>query len=525
MERFLERYGAKVTSILSGFDRLVFRGTMRQLAYSEGMERFLSFASVPLKDFGAYALEQTKMLRRAIEADTKEKGRPLVYLPSSKTDKEAEARKVVARDGVREGLIGVWKTLETCKSYDVYRNRNAKTISLKTSVRKCLHYYQYWMDETFGFMSARVQTWFPFSIQVCLNGREWLARSMDREGLGYERMDNCFVALEDAVRAQALMDRQLATDWPAALAAISDRLTPARGAFLSDWPGPYYWTVFQSEWATDILFASPHDLAALYPQLVRSALLAFGYDSVMRFLGKRPTVTTDAEVVSDLRRRHEQVRLKHTYGWNSVKMYDKGEARVRPRRVLPPVLRVEATLNDIGAFRCFRPKEGDPGGQKKWRSMRKGVADLHRRAELSQAINERYLDALATIEVRETLHDIVAPVCRRTRFGRQPMRALHPWAPEDRALLETVGQGRFIIEGFRNRDLRESLYGPPASPDEQRRQAARVTRSLRLLRAHGLVRKVTHSHRYLLTQKGRQIVTALTQAQNAPVQELARIAA
>ena len=68
-----------------------------------------------------------------------------------------------------------------------------------------------------------------------------------------------------------------------------------------------------------------------------------------------------------------------------------------------------------------------------------------------------------------------------------------------------VSRGEFLIHGFRNRDLRTILYGS-AEKSEQRAQAGKVTRLLSILRAHGLIAKVPKTHRYQLTEKGRQPV-------------------
>jgi len=71
---------------------------------------------------------------------------------------------------------------------DVYRNREKRKLELVSRIRKCLFLYQYWMHREFGFLSARMQTWFPFSVQVCVNRREWLARQMDRVRRKYVRI-------------------------------------------------------------------------------------------------------------------------------------------------------------------------------------------------------------------------------------------------------------------------------------------------------------------------------------------------
>ena len=56
-----------------------------------------------------------------------------------------------------------------------------KRLELVGEPRKCLHLYHYLIHPLFGFMHLRLQTWFPFSLQVCLNGREWLARQEAKE--------------------------------------------------------------------------------------------------------------------------------------------------------------------------------------------------------------------------------------------------------------------------------------------------------------------------------------------------------
>ena len=85
--------------------------------------------------------------------------------------------------------------------------------------------------------------------------------------------------------------------------------------------------------------------------------------------------------------------------------------------------------------------------------------------------------------------------------------------------------GAWTINGFRNRDLRRNLFAPTKDKLRQKRDAARVSRLLALLRAHGIVQKVTGTHRYLLTPRGRQILTALQAARRASIDQLLKIAA
>ena len=91
---------------------------------------------------------------------------------------------------------------------------------------------------------------------------------------------------------------------------------------------------------------------------------------------------------------------------------------------------------------------------------------------------------------------------------------------------DAISRGEFTINGFRNRDLRELLFeDADASPRDQRRHAAAVSRKLALLRMHRLIRKLTGTHRYHLTVHGRIVVTATITARNTSTQVLTRLAA
>jgi hypothetical protein len=508
--------------VLSGFDRLVFRGTLRGLVLRKfGMTRYLWANRVLLKDFGGHAEALSGEIKQASEALATETGRPVRYLASSAASKEAIAREIAKADRIEHGLICILSAVEPCWSFGIVRDRANKRLVLAAQQRKCLHLYHYHLDRQLGFMHARIQTWLPFSIQVCVNGREWLARQMAAAGLGYRKHDNCFTWLEDAGQAQQLMQRQLETEWRPLLDAIARRLNPHHEAMFRAYPVDYYWSIYQSEWASDVMFRDAASLARLYPKLVHHGLTTFSSPDVMRFLGRRIAPeghvppALKADVVSDLKTRPEGVRIKHRLGANSLKMYDKQGS----------VLRVETTINHAAGFKSFRTPEGKPAAAKAWRGMRKGVADLHRRTEVSQAANQRYLAALASVDDTRSLGELAARLCRPVIRNGRRTRALNPYAPADAKLLAAIRRAEFALNGFRNRDLRQLRFGQPASLDQQRSQAAAVTRMLALLRAHSLIRKVPATHRYHLSRHGRAAVTALIAARNASADSLTKLAA
>jgi hypothetical protein len=260
------------------------------------------------------------------------------------------------------------------------------------------------------------------------------------------------------------------------------------------------------------MFRRREELQELYPLLLRHGIEHLGSHQVLRFLGKKWSVS--GEVTTRLKERPEGFCLTHAVGRNSLKMYDKYS-----------VLRFETTLNQPKDIKVYRAKEGDEEGVKANRPLRKGVADLHRRAEVCEAANVRHMDSLAAAVATTPLKDLVDPLCRPTRWQGKRVRALQPLAGDDCRLLEAVAQGKFLLTGFRNRDLQALLY-PSAATDkpEARRRTGSISRKIRLLRAHGLVRKMPNQHLYKVTDKGRQLIAAVIAARSADTAKLTNAA-
>jgi hypothetical protein len=519
---FVQKHRSHVIGVLSGFDRLVFRGTVRPICYVEGMKAFLAGNGILLKDFGDYAEATSNRVKQASLAVAERAERPVEYLASPKVRKEERAREIAQRDAIENGLICVFKTVEPLMGFAIRGNRETHKLELRMEQRKCLYLYHYYQHPVFGFMHIRLQTWFPFQVQVWINGREWLACTLDRNRIAYQRRDNCFPWIATVERAQQLMNAQLAIQWPFALDLLRAQAHPIHDQMFAPWTFDYYWSVYQSEWATDVMFRDHRTLAELYQRLVHYGITRFQCQDVLRFLGKKVLTSSGihggftGEVTSDLKHRPEGIRLKHYVSGNSVKIYDKHGS----------VLRAETTINDPSGFKVYRTAEGDEHGTPTWRPMRKGVADMVRRTEVSQAVNDRYLDALASCEDATPLGELTADACRPVTWNGRRVRALHPWSPHDLDLLRAVGRAEFMVNGFRNADLCRVLHGPPSQNSAvRRRRSATMTRNIRLLRAHGLVHKRPKSHRYMVTPKGHRILSALLAAHQANAETLVKLAA
>jgi hypothetical protein len=439
---------------------------------------------------------------RQAAADQK---RPYHYIrgSSSAFNKEEQIQRIAQQDHIKEGLIAVLAAVEPCSAMTVRPNHQTQRLEPVHEYRKCLHYYHYYEDPTFGRCHVRGQSWYPFTGDICLNGRAMLARQMDRHQLAYLKADNCFLKLADPAAAQKLADAQLRLDWPAHLyrrLALAHPVHPLR--LVPRYHLEYYWTSTQSEYATDLLFKDPEQLAKLYPCFVHHGIMTFSTPQVMRFLGHQVPRHSGqvngrfkGDARSDRLQRHEGVCLRHGVGINGIKLDDK----------LAQLLRIETTLNAPEVFKVYRkdpaqapqpdikqtavkrarPRSPRPPAAatnpppltpqviirdnscvapaneqppRRWQRLRRSVTDMPRRAEVSRAANRRDLEALASTRGSEPLGQAVHPLCRAVQKDGYRFRALNPLSQADAALLEIVSRGEWTINGFRNADLRKQIY-------------------------------------------------------------------
>jgi hypothetical protein len=512
MERFLQRHSGRIVGVLSGFDRVLFRGTLRSLSYLSGMDKFLGSQHVLYRDFGAFAERLSSQVKAQAEAIAQQHRRPLRYLPSAQESKEDIARLIMEKDGIREGLVCVLTCVEPCQSFFLRKDAERKLLHLAAGQRKCLHVYYYFVDREFGLMHVRLQTWLPFPIQVCLNGREYLARQLDKAKIGYDQRDNCFVRIDDLKLAQKILDRLVKRRWPKYLKALARRvnplLLPQSGLSLRD----YYWTWRQGEYATDILFKDAAQLKEIYPRLVRHALTLFSCRDVLRFLGRRVNHRFSGEVTTVYHERVEGVCVKHWVEENSIKMYDKQGS----------VLRIETTINNPRRFKVYRWATRHGKRCQAWLPMRKAITDLPRLVEICQAANRRYLEALADVEITQPVHEVLDRVSKRVVQKGRAYRGLRPVTAEEAAWFACLLNGKYRLQGFRNADVRHLLCPQGESdPSQRRATGARVSRYLRLLRAHGLIHKVPRTHCYRLTKGGTQVMTTALKLRETSVTALA----
>ena len=519
MKKFIERFSGLVKSSISGFDRIVFKGFILPLMSAGEVMRFCSFQGILNKDYKSWMMTQTKNIIEHAERYAKDNcGRGIIHLPTWRTRKEALAHERQQQEQITSGLIGVWSCLEAGSSYRARYSATTGYPQLQNYQTRCNHLYYYFDDPELGFMNIRLQTWFPYHIQVCLNGREWLRRSLEKEGIEFLAKGNKFLHIGDYDKAQQFLDRQLDVRFAERINRFLPVVFPAMQDVLGLYYS-YYWTLWQSEWATDLIFTSPAKLAAMMDSLLRHAHITGTSTAVLRYLDRPLTKTgnlhqrsTD-EVVTRMTGFNDGIRLRHWVDRNSVKIYNEQN-----------VLRVETTINDPGKFRVFRHKQGQSEAEPKQRlAMRKGVADIPLRAAVSQQVNNRFMDNLALLQdatpVRDFLGDMTKPV---VKAGRR-FRALD-LTGKDVEILQAISRPSFRISGLTNKMLREHLVdtGSAVRPTDKQ-LSARISRHLRMLRAHGIVRKLPRQNRYQLTIKGVRLTNMLNAFWSASTENLLKM--
>jgi hypothetical protein len=383
---FEELHRERIIGSLTMFDRLIFKGYLRGLFRPGSVRALLWSQGVPITQFGAYVREATEQLIANAERVAEEAGRPNLYVygpAAAGRSKEDTAREIAERDGITDGLVCVLRAVEPCTTFGL--QRGARELQVVPTSGRCLHLYFYLIDPEFGLMHVRLQTWIPYTVQLYVNGREWLARQLDHAGVGYARHDNALPRIDDLDKAAELCDRFAHRAWPRLLNLFARRTNPHLDTIEAAGFGGYYWVIDQAEVATDVMFRDRPTLAAVMPDLIRHATLSLSSVDVLRFLGRKLHHSLAAEVLTDAKRRPEGWRVKHRLARNSIKVYDKAS-----------VLRIETTINNPREFRTLRVVTDDHGRrQRRWCPMNKGVSNMWRYMQVGIGANRRYLEALA----------------------------------------------------------------------------------------------------------------------------------
>jgi hypothetical protein len=521
MDTLLSKFGAKVNSAITGFDRIVFKGMVRPIMHAAGMTSFLVARRILNKDFKEYAITQSQaIVRSAEELSIRELGKGVEYISTLNTRKEKLAHEKQKERGIAEGLVGIWSCVETCNTFRSTFDPTQTYPLLKFERSKCKHLYYYFDDPIYGFMSVRLQTWAPYEIQISLNGRAWLRRPLDSPGCGYIVHGNKFIHIDDYDLAQKFLDMQAKVLFGDVLDSFLPIVFPTMPEVLGKGLS-YYWTYWQTEVARDYIFEDRDELSALMDDFMIHAMITGKGDRILNYFGNpvkadgQPHHRANPEIMSRAKQWYDGVRVRHWLGTNSVKFYNEHN-----------VLRFEMTMNNPNNFKIHRHAENqDKSEPKKFMPMRKGVSDTAARVEISNQVIDRFVGHMSAVEEKTRLSEVLSPVTLPITDKGKRVRALDTFG-KDKELLFAIANPAFDVHAITNKKLQSAFIGTAwAKGMTGKKLSGRITRQLRLLREHGLIRKLPNQRKYALTDKGRKLTAAIEAASATSVNDLLKLAA
>ena len=498
----LEQNKEKINGVLETFDRMIINGYILQLCNYNQFLYYLIKNNIKLKDFNQFALSQTKSLCNHIDEYIKNNNVEVKHFQVSNFDKDQFARKDFEKYPDKIGLVSGFSTVEVCNTMTVKPNHDTKKLEVTSRSTKCKHYYLYYNDQEFGWMFIKIQTWFPYNVQIYINGREYLSKLLDKNNIKYEMFNNSFSYIEDFDKAQELanniLNQKISDSFDGLINQINNLLPNITEIFSAS----YYWCIDQCEFATDINFKSRNDLENFYKTLVETTYFAFSSEDIYSFFGRNINYINNlkkGEIVSDLRHRYQGYRIKFKINNNQIKMYDKGNN-----------LRIEVTINNPKDFKILKEREKilehkEIVKEKVWLPMGKSISNLYRYVEISKSIIKRYIEALPEIDLNKPTLREIKNVSEKIEVNEKIISGFNLLNNETLKVLQVISNGKYLINGFTNKSIRKEIF----KESDSKYIINKTTRLLFKLKAHGIIKKVARKNKYYLTTNGRNLISSI----------------
>ena len=498
----IEQNKEKINGILETFDRMIINGYILQLCNYRQFLYYLIQNNIKLKDFDKFALSQTEILCDYIDKYIKKNNCETIYLNSGKIDKNEIVMNELDKNNNKVGLITALSTVEICNTMTVKSNKKTQNLEVTQKPTKCKHYYLYYNDDEFGLMYLKIQTWFPYNIQIYINGREYLSKLLDKNNIKYEMYNNSFSYIEDFDKAQKLADNILNQKISDSFDGLINQINPLLPNINKIFSASYYWCIDQCEFATDINFKSRRDLETIFKTLVETTYFTFSSEDIYSFFGRNISKINNfkkGEIVSDLRHRYQGYRIKFKINNNQIKMYDKGNN-----------LRIEVTINNPKDFKVMKEKEKiiehkEIIKEKVWTPMGKSISNLYRYVEISKSITKRYIESLPEIDLEKPTLSEIKNVSEKIKVNNKTITGFNLLNTETLKVLEVISNGKYLINGFTNKSIRKDIF----DDSDSKYIINKTTRLLYKLKCHGIIKKVVRKNKYYLTTNGRNLISSI----------------
>jgi len=514
---FIKKYSSKIQGIISCYDRVLIKGTLHAVGHSEAMVNLLYRRNVLLKDYQNFINPYRNKLHKHTEELAKRCSIEIEFIRKiNAVRKEDLVQRHIAKQNLGAdytGLVCILSAMERCKSYRYHYDKTTGRSTLKMTNGKCLHYYFYFIDEALGLCHLRVPTWCPFRLQFYFNGHNWLARSLDKAQIPYELIDNAIVNIgttndtEDTLKILYAKVQQISDSFD--IQALQQKLDSYAKQFCPVAKQlchiGYHWSIMQAEYATDIIFKDDKTVGQIYNSLLNTLIQTVQPVDIAKFLGRKALKNGQLHGKNNLEidtscksiamtidgKRHLMRRIKHRMGSSSIKMYDK----------FSRVLRIETTTNNPSEFRHYRSVEQRDGVKtNKLAPVRKYIYSLKPLVKIMFDCNKRYLDFIAAFDQPTIGKKRLEKVTKTSKINNRNYKGFNFFDINDEKIFKAIVKGEFIINGFRNQNLKDLIN----------KNTAQTSRIIKRLRVKGIIRKVNKSYRYVVTKLGQHIIaTAL----------------
>jgi len=481
-ELLSEHYREELDGVLSCYDRIVITGSLQHWCYARGMTHYLYEHGIRIFDYAKFAEPLRERIRENAEALAEADGLKIEYVRKKDFRKENRVQQILKERGEQPGLVHIFGAMEACGSYRPWHDKTSGKTYLKPDSSKCMTYYFYFIDKQLGLCYLRVPTWCPFRLQFYFNGHAWLAHQLRKHRIAFETLDNAFVHI-----ANYDIANQLAREFEVETLHLRlDELAQQYCPVVADLQLTYHWSIMQAEYATDLIFKSQNTLQAFYPILLETLTHAVKPADIATFLGRKLNGNYQGELGNRFNKRWLGTRLKHQMGPISIKLYDKFKL----------ALRIETTVNNVSFFAQYRQVQHRDGtSTMRWAPMKKTIYSLPALQESLLAANQRYLKFISSMATPHVGVEKLHQLAETKTENQHRHKGFNLFSEEDTCLFRTLMQGEFFISGFTNKQLRTYLSDKSAS---------QVTRLLKRLRVHGVIKKVGKRYKYYLTDFGRQ---------------------
>ncbi len=462
-----------VTLEVECLDRLYLNGYIGRLATPGGLVTFMREQLGKPIPSPVVLGQVTEKFREAVKTQAEDQQIPVHHF-QHKERKDDIANDFRRQRGVRDQIVFIGVAQEKAKAFQgtkingQFQFNRDKTVYVN-------HYYFYIDDEDFGPLFIKVCSYAPWGIKLCLNGHEWAKRQLEKRGIVYEALDNGFLSCAEPGKLQEVCDslgpEQIECLFRKWLKRIPLPLRP------EDRQSGYDWnlSIWQMEVSLTQIFDRPLRGREFFEEIIRDNLDLGRPDRVQLVFDRVVTKKTPGEFRTRVIQDGVHPSLHIQYKNFDLKQYFK-EGRG---------CRTEGTFRNANDF-----------------GVNKGLSNLPYLQKIGRQINWRLLEVERVSHNSGLSGDSIQQVVQSTvTEDGEKAPALKFGQPRVMALLLALTLFQHLIDGFRNRDLRQhvaDLLGVKVA-DYSSNQ---MTYDLRRLRLKGLIYRPPGTSRYFVTPYG-----------------------